>query len=65
MCPTQSLGRLMVGVCVTVYLCVAVPLLEEPGLVEMFGDKYTLYMRSTPMLLPFKLWTHPTTEKNK
>ncbi|CAI8037297.1 Methanethiol S-methyltransferase 1, partial [Geodia barretti] len=64
--PTMSLGRMMVGAVLTVYLLVAVPLLEERDLVEMFGDKYRHYITTTPMLLPFKLWTSPSlTEKNK
>jgi protein-S-isoprenylcysteine O-methyltransferase Ste14 len=64
--PTMSLGRMMVGGVLTVYLLVVVPLLEERDLVDLFGDKYRHYMTTTPMLLPFKLWTSPSlTGKDK
>ena len=66
LCYIQSLGRMMVGGVLTVYLLVAVPLLEERDLVDLFGDKYRHYTTTTPMLLPFRLWTSPSlTEKDK
>ena len=39
----------------TLYVLVAVPLFEEPHLVELFGERYREYMKTTPMLLPINL----------
>ena len=50
--PPQSLGRLLVAVGVFVYLLLAVPYFEEPGLVQEFGNSYRGYMKKTPMFFP-------------
>ena len=66
LCVFQSMGRLTVAVVLTLYVLVAVPLFEEPDLLEMFGDKYRHYMKTTPMIFPLRLWTsHSNTEKDK
>ena len=46
----------MVSVVLTLYVLVAVPLFEEPDLLELFGEKYRHYMKTTPMLFPIRLY---------
>ena len=66
LCVFQSMGRFTVAVVLTLYVLVAVPLFEEPDLLEMFGDKYKHYMKTTPMIFPLRLWTpNISAEKEK
>ena len=56
----------MVAITFTLYVVVAVPLFEEPHLVELFGEKYTEYMKKTPMLIPFSFTRYSELlDKNK
>jgi len=48
----QSEGRLLVCVALILYLLVAVPYLEEPDLIKLFGQQYKSYIEKTPMLFP-------------
>ena len=49
--PTMTVSHLLFAVATTVYILVAIRF-EERDLVSAFGDRYTSYRASTPMLVP-------------
>ena len=56
---SQSQGRLLMAVGITVYFLVAVPYLEEPDLIQEFGNKYRNYMKKTSMFFPIPSFRAP------
>ncbi|MCX2681864.1 NnrU family protein [Galbibacter sp. EGI 63066] len=54
--PVMTQGHLLFAVVTTVYILVAVKLLEERDLRKQFGDIYKEYQKKTPMLIPFTKW---------
>ncbi len=59
--PTMTVGRLLFAVLTTVYVLIAVRL-EEADLITEHGEDYREYRRRTPMLLPFRSPSEPSTE---
>jgi protein-S-isoprenylcysteine O-methyltransferase Ste14 len=49
--PTMSVSHLLFAVVTTVYIVMAIRF-EERDLVSAFGEQYTRYRASTPMLVP-------------
>lgn len=52
--PTMTVAHLVFALGTTAYILIAIRF-EERDLVDAFGDRYTTYRRSTPMLIP-RLW---------
>ena len=48
----QTVGHLVLSVMYTVYMLIAVPLYEEPDLLNQFGPEYAEYMKTTPCFIP-------------
>ena len=48
----QTQGQVLIAIAVSVYLFIAVPYLEEPDLLQVFGHQYQDYMKTTGMFIP-------------
>jgi len=56
--PIMSQGRLLLATTMSAYIYLAVKLLEERDLRNLFGAEYERYQRDVPMLVPYK-GVHP------
>lgn len=50
--PTMTIGHLLFAVVTTVYILIAVKYLEEKDLLKAIGEKYELYQKEVPMIIP-------------
>ena len=48
----QTQGRVLIAIALSLYLFIAVPYLEEPDLLQVFGHQYQDYMKTTGMFIP-------------
>ncbi len=51
--PTMTQGHLLFAVVTSAYILVAVKFLEEKDLRKALGEKYEMYQKEVPMLIPF------------
>ncbi len=51
--PTMTVGHLLFAVVTTAYILVAVKFLEEKDLRKALGEKYEVYQKEVPMIIPF------------
>ena len=51
--PVMTLGHIIFSITTTIYIYIAVKLLEEKDLRKFHGEAYEEYQKKVPMLIPF------------
>ncbi|MEP2772505.1 MAG: methanethiol S-methyltransferase [Fulvivirga sp.] len=51
--PTMTVGHLLFTTVTTIYILIAVKYLEEKDLRKSIGEKYEMYQKEVPMIIPF------------